>query len=147
MTPEQATFLADQYVTTMQREVPTTLKVLKAVPDSAWSYRPDDKSRTAGELARHIAQSDVWFVEGVINGAYVFDKAKSEALLAKLWQHATQDKLKWTHDWAVGDLILWDNRCTMHQRTTIDHTQPRVMHRALIKGEPVISAWKPVAAA
>ena len=84
MTPEQATFLADQYVTTMQREVPTTLKVLKAVPDSAWSYRPDDKSRTAGELARHIAQSDVWFVEGVINGAYVFDKAKSEALLAKL---------------------------------------------------------------
>lgn len=82
MTPEQATFLADQYVTTMEREVPTTVKVLKAVPDSAWSYRPDEKSRTAGDLAKHIAHTDVWFVEGVIRGEYAFDKEKAEARLA-----------------------------------------------------------------
>jgi taurine dioxygenase len=66
----------------------------------------------------------------------------SEALLAPLWAHATQDHLMWTHDgWTAGDLLLWDNRCTMHARTPIDHTQPRVMHRALIKGDPVISPW------
>jgi uncharacterized damage-inducible protein DinB len=84
MTPDQATFLAEQYVSTMANEIPTTVKVLKAVPDSAWSYRPDEKSRTAGELAKHIAQSDVWFVEGVINGEYVFDKEKAGALLKGL---------------------------------------------------------------
>jgi taurine dioxygenase len=48
----------------------------------------------------------------------------------------------WTQgDWTTGDLLLWDNRCTMHARTSIDPTQPRVMHHALIKGDPVISAW------
>ena len=66
MTPEQATFLADQFVSIMERELKTTAKVLKAVPDSAWSYKPDEKSRTAGDLAKHIAHTDVWFVEGVL---------------------------------------------------------------------------------
>ena len=33
-----------------------------------------------------------------------------------------------------------DNRCTMHTRSQIDHTQPRELHRSLIKGEPIIAA-------
>jgi len=75
------------------------------------------------------------------------DDAESEDVLNQLWDYATRDELKWTHDWAVGDLVLWDNRCTMHARSPVDHTQPRVLHRALIKGEPVISAWDAGAAA
>lgn len=70
-----------------------------------------------------------------------------DAVLEQLWAHATQDHLKWTHDWQPHDLILWDNRCTMHQRNPVDHTQARVMHRALVKGEPIISAWGNQAAA
>lgn len=66
---------------------------------------------------------------------------EGDQLLDRLWAHATQDHLKWTHHWRPHDLILWDNRCTMHQRNPIDHTQARVMHRALIKGEPIVSAW------
>jgi taurine dioxygenase len=96
-----------------------------------------------GKKALYLGRKYEWPSSHIVE----LDDEASEALLAKLWKHATQDKLKWTHDWAVGDLLLWDNRCTMHQRNPIDHTQPRVMHRALIKGEPVISAWKPVAAA
>ena len=42
-----------------------------------------------------------------------------------------------------GDVIMWDNRCTMHTRNKIDHTQPREMHRSLIKGEPIIPATAP----
>ena len=84
MTPEQATFLAQQYVTTMQHEVPTTLKVLRAVPDAGWSYKPDEKSRTAGELAQHIAHVDPWFIEGVVERRYAFDKETAGALLASL---------------------------------------------------------------
>jgi len=38
---------------------------------------------------------------------------------------------------------MWDNRCTMHTRNKIDHTQPREMHRSLIKGEPIIPATVP----
>lgn len=73
--------------------------------------------------------------------------AEGDALLEKLWAHATQEHLRWTHHWQPHDLILWDNRCTMHQRNPVDHTQARVMHRALIKGEPIVSAWGQEAAA
>jgi taurine dioxygenase len=66
--------------------------------------------------------------------------AESEALLDKLWAHATQPKYAWTHVWRVGDIVLWDNRCCMHYRTEIDHTQRRIMHRTTIKGEPVSAA-------
>lgn len=85
-------------------------------------------------LGRHYEWPSSYIVE--------LDDTQSEALLAELWQHATDEALSWTHDWTVGDLILWDNRCTMHARSTIDHTQPRVMHRTLIKGEDVVSAWR-----
>ncbi|MBL6599330.1 MAG: TauD/TfdA family dioxygenase [Alphaproteobacteria bacterium] len=67
----------------------------------------------------------------------------SEALLARLWDAATRDAFNWTHDdWRAGDLLMWDNRCTMHARSPVDHSQARVMHRTLIKGDPVISAWE-----
>jgi taurine dioxygenase len=67
--------------------------------------------------------------------------AESEALLDRLWAHATQPKYAWTHKWRVGDIVLWDNRCCMHYRTEVDPTQPRIMHRTTIKGEPVIAPW------
>jgi taurine dioxygenase len=63
----------------------------------------------------------------------------SEALLDKLWAHATQEKYAWKHSWQVGDVILWDNRCAMHYRSEVDSTQPRVMHRTVINGEAVIA--------
>ena len=54
---------------------------------------------------------------------------ESEALLDELWSHATQRKFKWTQEWKVGDLIIWDNRCTMHRRDSFDSASRRVMHR------------------
>ncbi|MEQ8194692.1 MAG: TauD/TfdA family dioxygenase [Rhodospirillales bacterium] len=66
---------------------------------------------------------------------------ESQALLEKLWTHATQWKFAWTHEWQKGDAILWDNRCAMHHRKAIDDSQPRVMWRTQIRGEPVVAAW------
>lgn len=37
--------------------------------------------------------------------------------------------------WRVGDLVLWDNRCTMHRRDPFDAKARRVMHRTQVKGE------------
>lgn len=62
----------------------------------------------------------------------------SEALLDKLWAHATQPKYAWKHSWQVGDLVLWDNRCAMHYRSEVDPKQARVLHRTVINGEAVI---------
>jgi taurine dioxygenase len=66
---------------------------------------------------------------------------ESEALLDKLWAHATQPKYAWTHKWRVGDVVMWDNRCCMHYRSEIDSSQRRVMHRTTIRGEPVVAPW------
>ena len=74
--------------------------------------------------------------------------AESDALLDRLWAHATQEAFVWEHDdWQVGDLIMWDNQCVMHARTEVDHTQARLLHRVLVKGGPLISAWTAEAAA
>ena len=61
--------------------------------------------------------------------------AQSEALLDELWEYATRGDLTWYNTWRVGDLVMWDNRCTMHRRDPFDPTARRVMHRTQIKGE------------
>lgn len=60
--------------------------------------------------------------------------AESDALLDEIWTHATRPELSFTHRWRVGDLVLWDNRCTMHRRDPFDAASRRVMHRTQIKG-------------
>jgi taurine dioxygenase len=65
-----------------------------------------------------------------IEGASLDD---SNALLDEIWSHATREPLTWRHRWRVGDLVLWDNRCTMHRRDPFDPATRRVMHRTQIR--------------
>lgn len=67
--------------------------------------------------------------------------AEGEKLLDCLWTHATQEKYIWAQNWSPNDLVIWDNRAVMHRRTAVNPVSPRVMHRILIKGDPVISPW------
>jgi len=60
--------------------------------------------------------------------------AESEALLDTLWTHIERPDLRYQHRWRVGDLLLWDNRSTMHGRHPFDNATRRVMHRTQIKG-------------
>jgi taurine dioxygenase len=60
--------------------------------------------------------------------------ADSEALLDELWAFVERPEFAWEHVWRVGDLVLWDNRCTMHRRDPFDDQARRVMHRTQIKG-------------
>ncbi|MSQ55689.1 MAG: TauD/TfdA family dioxygenase [Betaproteobacteria bacterium] len=66
---------------------------------------------------------------------------ESEALLDDLHAYTTQDRFIFTHHWRVGDLVVWDNRCTMHRRAPFDPNVRRVMHRTQIRGQPVRGAW------
>ncbi len=63
--------------------------------------------------------------------------ADSEALLDELWSFVERDGFAWEHVWRVGDLVLWDNRCTMHRRDPFDASARRIMHRTQIKGSAV----------
>jgi len=62
------------------------------------------------------------------------DLADSEALLDELWSFVERPEFAWEHVWRVGDLVLWDNRCTMHRRDPFDASARRIMHRTQIKG-------------
>jgi taurine dioxygenase len=60
---------------------------------------------------------------------------QSETLLDEIWRYASRAEITWYNRWRVGDLVLWDNRCTMHRRDPFDPGSRRIMHRTQIKGE------------
>jgi taurine dioxygenase len=60
---------------------------------------------------------------------------ESEALLDELWSYVDRREFAWQHVWRVSDLVLWDNRCTMHRRDAFDPNSRRIMHRTQVKGE------------
>ena len=65
MSPEFALGYCAMMLDGITREAEITKKVIAAVPDAASSYKPDPNARTAKELAWHIANSDIQFLEGV----------------------------------------------------------------------------------
>lgn len=60
---------------------------------------------------------------------------ESEALLDELWAHATRPEFTWVQQWRAGDVVIWDNRCTMHRRDSFDPESRRLMHRTQIRGD------------
>lgn len=62
------------------------------------------------------------------------DDAAGRALLDQLYAHATQARFVWRHQWQPGDLIMWDNRATMHRRDGFPQDQRRLMWRTQLLG-------------
>jgi alpha-ketoglutarate-dependent 2,4-dichlorophenoxyacetate dioxygenase len=60
---------------------------------------------------------------------------EARMLLRDLNEHATQPKFVYVHKWRVGDLVMWDNRQTMHRVRRYDDRQPRDMRRTTVAGE------------
>jgi len=71
-----------------------------------------------------------------VNGLSIAD---SEALLDELWSYAVAPELTWHHQWRLGDILVWDNRCAMHRRDAIDPASRRIMHRTQCKGTPIVA--------
>jgi len=76
--------------------------------------------RTSLYLASHASHIIGWPVE------------KGRALIEELIAFATQPQFVYRHHWTVGDLVIWDNRCTMHRGRPYDDTQRRVLHRTTV---------------
>ena len=60
--------------------------------------------------------------------------ADGRLLLWDLTAHATQPRFVYSHRWRVGDLVIWDNRVTMHRVRRYDHSKPRDMRRTTVAG-------------
>jgi len=59
---------------------------------------------------------------------------ESERLLNAVWDHSERPEFVYEHVWNVGDLLLWDNRCSTHARTDFPSTERRLMLRTTLKG-------------
>jgi alpha-ketoglutarate-dependent taurine dioxygenase len=81
-----------------------------------------------GRRALYLGRRRNAYIEGL-------SLAESGALLDEIWASATRHALTWRHQWRVGDLVLWDNRCTMHRRDAFDPATRRVMHRTQIRAD------------
>jgi taurine dioxygenase len=85
-------------------------------------------------VIRHPVSGDKALYLGRRLNAYIvgLPLAESERLLDEIWSYVEAAVYK--HRWALGDLVLWDNRTTMHRRDAFDPQARRVMHRTQIKG-------------
>ncbi|HKT52717.1 MAG TPA: DinB family protein [Candidatus Angelobacter sp.] len=73
VTPENASFLLNEiFLPILEREQPTTRRVIEAIPDKGCDYRPDAISKTSIELAWHIVAAEKRFLEGIVNGEFNF---------------------------------------------------------------------------
>ena len=90
MTSDQAEFLLTQiYLPQIQHERKTTRRVIEAVPADKSSYRPDPVSKTAFELAWHLASSECFFLNGVAAGKFERGGSMPESI------KTPADILKW----------------------------------------------------
>ncbi len=60
---------------------------------------------------------------------------EARIILRDLTEHATQPKYVYTHKWRLGDLVMWDNRQTVHRVRRYDTSQPRDMRRTTVAGD------------
>ncbi len=104
------------------------LGLMKFTPEELVSFAPVRRP-----LVRRIPESgrDTLYLASHIGRIEGMDDAEAEALVAELTAHATQRQFVYTHRWRVGDLVMWDNRCTMHRGTEFDDLRwPRDMQRS-----------------
>jgi alpha-ketoglutarate-dependent 2,4-dichlorophenoxyacetate dioxygenase len=84
--------------------------------------RHSGSGRKALYIARHISHIVGW------------PMAEGQALIDELIDFATQPEFVYSHKWRVGDLVIWDNRCTMHRATPFDDMGlPRDMRRTTVR--------------
>ena len=100
----------------------TEKKAFEPVPQ-VMVRRLQDSGRMSLYLASHA---------GAISG---LPKPEAEALLKELIEHATQRQFVYAHVWRPHDIVMWDNRATMHRARRYDHTKVRDLHRTTLTNE------------
>ena len=64
------------------------------------------------------------------------DEQEAQDLLDELLAHSTQAQFQYAHKWRLHDVIIWDNRCSLHAATfDYDFATERLMHRIMVEGE------------
>ncbi|HMP55251.1 MAG TPA: TauD/TfdA family dioxygenase, partial [Novosphingobium sp.] len=90
-----------------------------------WTHRSGRKSLVLGCTATQVIG---------------MDRRDSTHLLNRLREWATSEPFHYSHQWAVGDMLIWDNTGTLHRATPYPVESGREMHRTKLEGEEAIAA-------
>ena len=94
-------------------------------------------------VRRHpVTQRESLYISPIYNAAIDdMDEEESISLITELAEFAGRDEFVYRHRWSAHDIVMWDNRCTMHRVMPYDLGVRRVMHRTTVVGDgPVIAA-------
>ncbi len=86
--------------------------------------------RTHEETGKKAVYVNRLMTAGIVD----MPQEESEPLLNAVFDHAEKPEFVYEHVWRVGDLLLWDNRCSSHARTDFASTERRLMLRTTVKG-------------
>ena len=81
-----------------------------------------------GRKSLYVSQSHTDRIVGM-------DDEEGRALIRELVAHATRPGNVYAHKWRPYDILMWDNRCTMHRVAPYDRRRRRHMHRTTIEGD------------
>jgi taurine dioxygenase len=81
-----------------------------------------------GRKALYINRLMTAYIEGIAVD-------ESDALLAMLFDHQEKPEFVYEHVWRKNDLLIWDNRCTLHARTDFDPSERRLLRRLVVQGD------------
>ena len=94
--------------------------------DAPGAIHPAIRQHTeSGRKALFLGRREWAYIPGI-------PLADSEKLLDEIWFYAAPQSLIWTQQWKVGDLIVWDNRSTLHRRAEFDASHRRLMRRCQV---------------
>ena len=78
----------------------------------------------------------LWASTGTVKGVVGMPNPQGLDLIEELVAFGTQEEFVYRHQWQVGDLLMWDNRCTLHTGTLFDDSKyTRLMHRLWVRGD------------
>lgn len=101
----------------------------KGTPAFAQSNHP--VFRTHDQTGKKAIYVNRLMTEGIVD----MDQKEADELLAAVFDHSERREFVYEHEWRVGDLLLWDNRCSMHARTDFPENERRLLWRTTVSGD------------
>ncbi|RYI04952.1 MAG: TauD/TfdA family dioxygenase, partial [Acetobacteraceae bacterium] len=97
-------------------------------------------SRTQPLVWRHGSGRKSLILGSTVSHIENMDRAEGDALLRRLTDWATQPRYVYSHDWKVGDLLMWDNTITLHRAQPYPIGCGRASTRVALAGEEMVPA-------
>jgi taurine dioxygenase len=140
----------------LPREKRLFLEKLRAVHDHSFRYaelHPTRPPLGADETAKmppaehplvrvhpQTGRKALFVAKDVVSHVLGLSPKESRKLIDELETFATQPRFTYTHRWQPGDLLVWDNRCTLHRAMPYDGKHERTLHCVQVKGEAPVAA-------